>query len=362
MNHQPVLGKAKYKKIQSIIMAQSKQIAKAILGILAFAAVSCHNEGTQTVEVSEFPDEETLDTLHSVTPAYSEHLTNSINMAGDYIMAAVYKSPYLFSVYNRNYELVDTIVPKGHGSDEMMSAIYSGQWEGEVGNPSVRVFEPGANKFLKLNIAPYSGAELVGALPTNENLSPSRVLQTQDSTLIGVNLAPGGQSTLFRYNIPDKSLTFATDNLTFNPEAAFYTSQCGLAVSEDGENIATSYISIPLICLYDKDFKLLKKIFIGPEIDTSTVKTDDHYNGFINIEYVGDKIAALYMNVTEKNANKLLVFDKDGTPLASYGIGNSIGICIDSHSGRMISLVYDDDAGLMKFYIYPIPKLLSQSN
>lgn len=343
-------------------MAKLKQLAKAALGILAFTTVSCHDEGSQTVEVFDFPHEETLDTLRSVTPAYSEYLTNSINMAGDYIMAAVYKSPYLFSVYNRNYELVDTIVPKGHGSDEMMSAMYFGQWEGEVANPSVRVFEPGSNKFLKLNIVPYSGTELVGAMPTNEDLCPSRVLQTQDSTLIGINLAPGGQSTLFRYSISDKSLTFATDNLTFNPKAVFYTSQCGLAVSEYGEGIATSYNSIPLICLYDKDFKLLKKIFIGPEIDTSTVKTDDSYNGFINIEYVGDKIAALYMNVKEKNSNKLLVFDKDGTPLASYSIGNSIGICIDSHSGRMLSLVYDEEAGLMKFYIYNIPTLLSQGN
>ena len=70
-----------------------------ILTILLILS-GCRNDENKylTDVISEFPIEETLEPALSVTPKSSENITNSVNMAGQYIVCGDYNAAFLRAV------------------------------------------------------------------------------------------------------------------------------------------------------------------------------------------------------------------------------------------------------------------------
>lgn len=332
-----------------------KKIVRLGTFLILLSLISCGGKKNVELVTDKFPVEESLDTICTVVPEYSEHMTNSFNRAGDYFVSVNYKSPFAFSAYDSNLNLADTVVRIGHGHEEMMSPVYFGQWEGDPSDPRIIVYDDNSKILAGVNVAPFKGIATIADLSREAQLSPSRIFLMPDSTCVGINLPLGEQTRLFRYDLKSGELTYAPDNLEFGKEEAFYTSQCGLAVSEGGDRIVTAYTSVPVICIVDKDFNLVRKVYIGSEIDTKTFTSDERQGGFIDVRCVGDKIAALYADPAGMEHNRLMVFSKDGDPIASYAVGKSIGFCFDSSLSRLLSLNYDDEAGLMKIYVYAAP-------
>lgn len=119
---------------------------------------------------------------------------------------------------------------------------------------------------------------------------------------------------------------------------------------------------MPLICIYDENLNLKKRLFIGNEINTETISVNDTYPGFVDAKFISDKFVALLMDPSGKDTSKLLIFDKEGKPLASYSIGMALGFCFDENLDSIISLGYDDNTNMMKFYVYKIPQLLKNTS
>lgn len=338
-----------------------KHLSFTIIIMIAFSILTgCLDDKDQSVtkEISRFSIEENLDTIFTVSPQCGENLTNSINIAGEHYVCIDYDAPFLLSVYNKDFNLTDTIVKRGHGHNEMLSALYFGQWSGSQENPDIIVYDMENRQIASLNISPFKGVKTVTNLSKVSDISPSKILLLQNSNLVGINLPAGEQAQLFKYDIKDKKVIFSTDVIKFNDSNAFYTSQCGLAVSDDEKQFITPYYSLPLICIYDENLNLKKKIFIGKAIDNETITINDTYLGFVDLKIIDDKLVALLMDPSGKENSKLLVFDMEGEPIASYSIGKAMGFCIDKHLDRIISLGYDDTTDMMKFFIYKLPQLI----
>lgn len=335
-----------------------KALFLMVASVVAFGFVGCRTTGSDTILIDNLPEAQELSGDTIVTPLY-EYLTSSVLPAGDYVLARSYKANFLFFVFDNDFNLQDTIVRKGQGPNEMIEPMYFGQWTGTASNPIALIFEENKNRFSEIALHPFDTITPGCVLPASAKLSPSRAYLLSDSVCAGITLDVIQGSTPFKYNFNTKELVTAESPFEFNRETAFYSSQCNMAIKDDGGILAVAYNSFPALIIYDKDLKLRKKIFIGDkEIDPMTFTTGEPTYGFQCTQFYNDKIITLLEAPSDKT-NKLIILDKHYKPLAQYGVGKSFNFYVDQKKQRIVTVGYDANLDAAVIITYPLPEELA---
>lgn len=340
-----------------------KSILNQLLFVFTFAVIfiSCNNQQTPlTILADEFPVNETLlgDTIFIEG---GEKVANIAEPAGDYFVFNAYRGPFCFMVYNQNFELVDTVVRKGKGHDELLNGpMYLGQWRGSKSNPEILVYADVEQKMVDFTLPEFKGIHKMVQLPKSLNLTPKYLYEVTKDKYYGMNLDVVEGGCLFSYDAHSNKLKKCPSPFEYAKDTnyLFYITQQSMAVSKDGDRICTAYNNFPWLALYDSEFNLLKKIAIGEEVDTKFVKMNDEYPGLIHVNFHKDNITVLYSPVNSDEPTSLKIFEKDGNPKASYNVGDAIWYFIDEENSRLITVHYDNEKDLIYLMKYPMPETL----
>lgn len=334
-----------------------KNILSTILLAAIFLASCSHSDYEKEIAVKSFPIEETLPGTR-FDLADAEYLSNLAYFAGDFLVFSAIRGNYFLQVYDRELNLVGKILNRGEGPEELPDARWCGQWSGAETNPDIFVFCEAKKRLAHLNINPFTGLTTVCDIPVSEDLDPTMIFQTSDTTLMGISLSISNGSTLFCYNPETKSVRRAQSPFEFaGGHVAFYTSQQMMDFDARRKELCCSYLSFPSIVIYDYQFNVLRKIHIGEPVNTAELGYESKHPGLKNVKYFKDKLLVMLID-DETEESKLLIFETDGTPLASYSIGYAIGFIIDEEGNRILSVKYDTEKDIIYLDSHEIPSIL----
>ncbi len=324
---------------------------------------SCAKQEIQTeILVESFPIEETL-TGTRIDLEDGEYLSNCAYFADDYLIFRAIRDKYFLQVYDKDFNLVGKLLNKGEGPNELPDAMWYGQWSGNGNDPKLLVFSEHKNRFVSLNINPFEGLTTVCDLPASESLSPTMIYQTSDTTYIGITLDMFTGADLFSYNTDTKVVNKAPRLLEFiDGYESFYTSQQVMDYNRKNLNICCGYQNFPTLVIYDKDFKVVREVNVGMKVNTETLRQKDEYTGFCKVAYYKDYIITMMIEMlrNEETADaKVLVFDRDGEPKASYDVGQAMGLIIDEAGRRLLTYKYDEELDVAYLDAYAMPDWLN---
>ncbi len=72
---------------------------------------------------------------------------------------------------------------------------------------------------------------------------------------------------------------------------------------------------------------------------------------------INDYILAMLID-GETGESRLLVFEANGEPCASYAVGKSIGFIVDESGQRLLTIKYDSNLDIIYLESCPMPKIL----
>lgn len=330
-----------------------------VMVVLVSLLSSCGKKQTPvTIVANEFPINEILhgDRIDIECGAM---VANIAEPAGDYYVFNASRGDFCFYVYNHDFQLVDTLVRKGRGHDEMLSIpLYLGQWRGDKGNPEILIYSGVEQKMVDLTVPEFKGLNTIVQLPKSLNLSPKYLYEYSDDKFYGFDLDVVEGGALFSYDKKTNELTKCPPPFEFADDSncLFYITQQSMAIDKAGDRICAAYNSFPWLTIYDSEFNLIRKVAIGEEVDTRSVKMDDQFPGLTHVNFHRDYITVLYTPVDSSEQTLLKVFDKDGLPKASYAVGNAIWYFIDGTNSILLTMHYDDEEDLMYLMKYELPQ------
>lgn len=319
---------------------------------------SCSKVAQETeILVESFPIEESLPGTR-IDLADGEYISCGADFAGDYLIFNAIRDKYFLQIYDRDFNLVDKMLYKGEGPNELPDAFWYGQWSGNPSDPTILVYSDNKKRVASLDIHPFEGLTTVCDIPVSESISPSTIYQTSDTTLVGITLDMFTGSDLFTYNIATKTVRKAERPFKFvEGYESFYTSQQLMDYNKKNLNICCAYNSFPSMVIYDKDFNIIRIVNVGKKVNTATLRSNDENPAFGKVVYYNDFILTLLVD-EEHGSAKLLVFDPNGEPLASYAIGSAIGFIVDEVGERLLSIKYDADEDVVYLESHQMPELL----
>lgn len=323
--------------------------------ILLCSCQRAHND--KEITVAAFPIEKSLSGIR-VDLTDGEYLTNGAYFAGDYLVFQSIRDKFLLRIYDREFKLIDKILCKGEGPDELPDALWLGQWTGTMIDPSVRVFCESKKRVACLNVHPFDGLATICDIPVSEWVSPSAIYQTSDTTFVGITLDMAKGSDLFSYNTETKKLRLIPPPFKFADGAvSFYTSQQIMDFNRKNLDICCAYNSFPSLVIYDKNFNIIRKVNVGMKVNTETLSDDTDYPSFCKVAYYNNFILAMLID-GETSEARLLVFEANGEPYASYAVGKSIGFIVDESGQRLLAIKYDYNEDIIYLEAYPMPELM----
>lgn len=327
--------------------------------VLVGMAAGCSGDGKPTTVVADkFPTEETLNG-ERVDLDLAEYLSNIVEPAGDYYVFNAIRSKYCFQVYDRDFKLVDTVVSKGGGPEELPGGgLYCGQWSGDPSNPEILAFNNTQLRLAKMSIHPFEGISTEVALPLSGNFDPKWIYRMSDTLYVGMNLDVVKGATLFAYNPRTKAVRHADSPFEFAATTnLFEATQQSMAVDTENGRICTAYMAFPYLTIYDRDFKLIRKIAVGEEVSTAAWSPSDKYAELIHVSYYDGNILVIHAPADGSDSS-LMVFDGEGNPKAKYGIGKAIWYFVDGDAGRLVTANYDSEQDVIYLMNYPMPYVL----
>ncbi len=319
---------------------------------------SCQKQAYETeILIEAFPIEESLPGTR-IDLADGEYLSNGAYFAGDYLVFQAIRDNYFLQIYDKEFNLVDKMLYKGEGPEELPDAAWQGQWSGNPADPTLLVFCDSKKRVASLNIHPFKGVTKVCDIPVSEWISPTSIYQTSDTTFVGITLDMTTGANLFSYNSDTKILRQLPSPFEFADGAvSFYTSQQVMDFNRKNLDICCAYNSFPSLVIYDKEFNIIRKVNVGVKVDTATLTNDSEYPSFSKVMYYNNFILAMLTDEKTSEA-KLLVFDLNGNPRASFAIGKSIGFIADEQGQRLLTVKYDQNEDLIYLESHNMPELL----
>lgn len=319
---------------------------------------SCQNENKdKEITIAGFPIEESLSGTR-IDLTDGEYLSNAAYFAGDYLVFQAIRDKFLLQIYDREFKLVDKILYKGEGPDELPDALWQGQWTGTQIDPNIHVFCESKKRVASLNLHPFEGLTTICDIPVSEWVEPSAIYQTSDTTFVGITLDMTKGSALFSYNTKTKNIRQIPSPFKFADGAvSFYTSQQIMDFNRKNLDICCAYNSFPSLVIYDKNFNIIRKVNVGMKVNTETLGVDADYPSFCKVAYYNDYILAMLID-GETSESRLLVFEANGEPCASYAVGKSLGFIVDEFGQRLLTIKYDSNLDIIYLESCPMPKIL----
>ena len=314
-------------------------------------------ESEKEILVESFPIEETLPSLR-IDLEDAEYLTDMMGIAGDFLVFRTSRTNYFLQVYDKEFNLVGKLLNQGQGPNELPEIDWYDQWCGLPSNPQIQVVCTPLKRLSSLEINPFNGLTTICDIPASEDLEPRMMFATTDTTILGVSLSLYNGSAIFRYNTENKTALLCESPFEFaDGPTKFYTTQQGIAYNPERKEICSAYYSFPSMVIYDYNFNVRRIINIGEKVDTKTLTFDANYPRLTPPQYYKNFIICLLIN-NDATESKLLVFDTNGEPRASYAVGQAYSFVINEQKQQILTLKYDNEADLVYLDCYPLPELL----
>lgn len=327
--------------------------------LLLCFTTSCLKEKETTV-ITAWPLEESIEGIR-IDMALPEHLSNIGFAVGDYFIFEAVKANYSLLIYDKDFNLVDTILRKGSGPGELPTAMFYGQWKGEEENPELTVFCEPMNRVSTIKVKSEDGASTVAEIPASSYISPSVIYQTSDTVYAGVSLEIPDGAEMFTFNSATKDTKRYPLPFKFSGNEKFYTTQQSLAFNPERNEFCAGYQKMPWLVIYDHAFNVIKKIALGEETDTENVTMESNLGNLRMVRYYGNHIVAMYKeNDESETPSKLIVLDLDGNPEGSYNIGDAWGYVLDGKSSRLLLACYDREEDVIYLKSAPMPEILEK--
>ena len=316
---------------------------------------SCTVSQLGTVVVKDFQVRETLSGTR-IDLERAEYLSNMVESAGDYYVFNAIKAPYCFQVYDKDFHLVDTIVPKGGGPGELSGqSLYLGQWSGEYSSPSLLVYSDAKRKLIEFPLNKPHHLSTVTDLSNLKNILPKFVYRAQNGIIYGTSLAVNNAGGLFSYNPSTLEVKMSEPPFEFASDLSpYYATQQTMAMDTDSRRLFTAYINYPCVAEYDTDLNVENRYNIMESINTATLTKDSQYPELINIRIHNGKLVVLYAPQDDRE-HSIKLIGTDGKAIASYAVGNAIWYLIDERSNRLLTVHYDTDKDIIYIMQYPLP-------
>ena len=330
--------------------------ASAIALCSALFLSSCAVQQFETKVVKDFAIQETLQGTR-VDLERPEYLANIVEMAGDYYVFNAIRASYCFQVYDKNFQLVDTLVRKGGGPGELSGQeLYLGQWSGRNSSPNLLVYSSAQRKLLEIPLKSPQTIATIADLSHVENIYPKFVYRTKDGMLYGMNLAVNNEGGLFSYNPSTQEVDMSQAAFEFAPDLSpFYATQQTMAINTESRRLYTAYLNYPCVAEYDTDLNIVGRYNIEERVNTTALTNDSHCPDLVNIRCHNGKLIVLYSPYGNQE-HLLKLIGADGKAIASYAVGNAIWYLIDEPNNRLITVHYGTVKDVIYLMVYPLPK------
>ncbi len=333
-------------EIKNLMAHACKLHAWLVVIFIGNFIVSCSND---IRVVKSFPIHEKLEGRHiaSLDSLYNAY---SIKKSGDNFVFSVRKEDFFLRIYDKNFRLIRTALPKGHGHGEWEAPLLTGQ--------DININGKSYTCVLERTKASLYAVDLDGdSLETIkiEDLGKTKIqgansvfLSAQDSSYIGAQQIK--RTDLFTYHKNGDKVQLiepqGIDPNIFSTDE-FVLSQVQMTYNEEQEKVAVAYFTFPLIHIMDKNgengitLQLDKEL---PQYTKETVAEAFFYN--LNLCSTKNNIYVLYDNPQKKQEMSILVFDWDGQPVACYDVPRLICFVVDENNHRFIGILEDETNGV----------------
>lgn len=334
-----------------------RSVGKGLLlcAVLALATLAGCERQPHEVFVEKFPAEYSLqgkgiDSLNRFAGMYG------ISLAGDKFVG-VRKSTKFFLVFDKDFHLLNEILPKGHGHNEFMSPRYCGQFEKEGNREYVYVLERDQRKLYKISLSDdKEDHECLVDIPQRLDLDPSYLFRLNDSVCIGTNCVRNNSFVVLNTRNWDLRAFEPTFSFNGNEDEVFVQSQNTGTYSARRARVAVAYFNLPQMDIRSVDGQLLRTVVYERKLSPSEIDSENPKDYFGWVSSTDNYIYAKYDGDEQKAAESrtwIMVFDWDGAPVCRMEIDASVNFAVDERNGRIISLNEDDTKFVASEYQLP---------
>lgn len=331
-------------KVKSLFFHACNLHAWIIL-IIICVCYACSND---TRIISEFPINQKLKgrpikALDSLYNAYS-----IIKLDNKYLLTLKGEDKFL-CICDNNFHIIKKCLKKGHGNNEWIAPLITGQSTYIKGETYAYVLERDKNKFYAVNINSLSDTRIkIEDFSSKQLYGISYVYRTEDKKYIGSKLVDLAE--LFTYdsrnNITQPIRISSMESSMFSANK-FELSQTLATYSNAQRKLAVAYFSFPIIHILDDNGEYSITLQIEKNIPKYTNKNAIFPHSYlVDICSTKDYIYILYDNPKNKHGMNILVISWSGTAVARYDVPQLTCFTVDEDNKKFIGIQEDDTKGV----------------
>ncbi|WP_333615421.1 hypothetical protein [Bacteroides pyogenes] len=316
-----------------------------VMPIIIFVFCACSND---IKIISDFPINQKLKgrqikALDSLYNAYS-----IIKLDSKYLLTLKGEDHFV-CICDSNFRIIKKILKKGHGSNEWIAPLITGQSTNIKGETYAYVLERGENKLYAININSLSDTPIRIKDFSNKQLHGiNAVYRTEDKKYIGSKLVELAE--LFTYDarndIAQPIRIPSIDPSVFSANK-FELSQTLTTYSNVQRKLAVAYFSFPVIHILDDDGENSITLQLKKDMPKYTRENAiSPYSYLVDICSTKDYIYILYDNPEYKQRMNILVISWSGTAVALYDVPRLTCFTVDEDNKRFIGIQEDDTKGV----------------
>lgn len=277
-----------------------------------------------------------------------------VSVFGDDLVFSLIHSDDFLYVYDMQNHKGHYSIRKGHGNDEMLAPLVTGQQLEINGKDFVCIQERGTNILYGVDLSSMA-TNMIKIADFSANSRKQSIIyayKTSDKSYIGSSVAESSKLFVYKDN---KMVTIQpplVDSTMFEANK-FELSQTRSTYSDVQGKMATGYFSFPMVIITDNRGENNVTIQLDGEMPKYTkANREAPYQYIIDICSTEEHFFVLYDNPNNAKQMEILVFSWDGSPVAKYSVPRLTCFTIDKKAKRFVGLMEDDKDGVCCEFLY----------
>ena len=324
---------------------------KRILKIFLLALIPCGCMHKENTLIRKFPDEELLWPVKTVhfDPLKTNIMTIDYATDGLWVCKLVHGGENCFAVINTDLDIIAKFGKEGRGPDEFNTPFFSGFNSLTGDSLSVNIRDWSMGRLYNVSVCLSDGGTSTSLL--KDFGKPMRAVYPLGENSYLCN----GDNNRYYFAGPDGKTEYLEgwdeefNEAVENNEWFIPDNQTSQVLSENGSALYVYSLAFPIIYKHSiEDGRLMnKKILFHNQKQLIKEQISAYFQvaGFYNGHFI-----AFYREERAGDAdkNRLLVFDRDLNPVIAYNVENMNDFAINSDSGLMMAVNYDEE--LIRYY------------
>lgn len=331
-------------KINSLFSHACKLRAWVML-ITIFVCGACSND---IKIISDFPINQKLNG-HHIKALDSLYNAYSITKLEDKYLLTLKGEDNFVCICNNNFRIIKKCLKKGHGSNEWIAPLVTGQSTNIKGETYAYVLERDKNKLYAININSLLDTPIkIEDFSDKQLYGINYVYRTEDQKYIGSKLVELAEQFTYdtKNNITQPIRISSMDPSMFSANK-FELSQTLATYSNARRKLAIAYFSFPVIHILDDNGKKSITLQLEKNMPKYTRKNAfSPHSYLVDICSTRDYIYILYDNPEYKQGMNILVISWSGTAVARYDVPRLTCFTVDEDNRRFIGIQEDDTKGV----------------